>query len=123
MPHASALGSNRATPDRRPVRPIGRKESVMDPRNADRLAKHLSGRLPRRAVLRRLGGGGLAAGGGLILGRAPVRAQTDDLEANKVLARRFHDEIFELGNLAVADEILTPDFVWYSPPQTTFVVG
>jgi hypothetical protein len=46
--------------------------------------------------------------------RPPVLAQdatpTSDLEANKALARRFHDELFEQGNLAVADEILTPDF-------------
>ena len=44
---------------------------------------------------------------------------TSDLEANKALARRFHDEIFEQGNLAAADEIVAPDFVWYSPPDQT----
>jgi predicted SnoaL-like aldol condensation-catalyzing enzyme len=48
---------------------------------------------------------------------------TSDLEANKALAQRFHDELFEQGNLAVADEILTPDFVWHAPPDQDFVVG
>jgi ketosteroid isomerase-like protein len=48
---------------------------------------------------------------------------TSDLEANKALARRFHEEIFDQGTLGAADEILTPDFVWYAPPQTTFLVG
>ena len=95
----------------------------MDPRNADRLAKLLSGRLSRRAGLRRLGGSGLVAVGGLLLSRAPARAQGTDLEANKALARRFHDDLFEQGNLAAADEILAADFVWYSPPQTEFLVG
>ncbi len=57
----------------------------------------------------------------VMLLRPPAAAQdatpTSDLEANKALARRFHDEIFEQGNLAVADDILTPDFAWYSPPD------
>jgi hypothetical protein len=65
---------------------------------------------------------------GLLAGSAfAARTQdatpTGDLEANKVLARRFHDEIFEQGNLAVADEILTPDFVWHSPPDATYLTG
>jgi hypothetical protein len=46
-----------------------------------------------------------------------------DLEANKALARRFHHDIFERMDLAVADEILTPDFTWYGPPKTVFLVG
>jgi len=45
------------------------------------------------------------------------------LEANKALARRFHEEIFDQGNLDVADEILAPDFTWYNPPTETFVTG
>ena len=53
-----------------------------------------------------------------VSGRPTVIAQdatpTSDLEANKALAHRFHEEIFDQGNLAAADEILTPDFVWYS---------
>src|SRR5688572_4443781 len=95
----------------------------MDPCNANWLATFRSGSLSRRAALRRLGGGGLAAGGGLLLSRVPVRAQANDLEANKVLARRFHDEIYEQGNLAAADEILTADFVYRSPPPDTYLVG
>jgi predicted SnoaL-like aldol condensation-catalyzing enzyme len=50
--------------------------------------------------------------------RAQDATPSVDLEANKVLARRFHDEIFEQGNLDAADEILTPDFAWRGPPNT-----
>jgi steroid delta-isomerase-like uncharacterized protein len=47
---------------------------------------------------------------------APVDPAT--LAANKALAQRFHHEIFEQGNFEVADEILSPNFVWHSevPP-------
>jgi predicted SnoaL-like aldol condensation-catalyzing enzyme len=55
--------------------------------------------------------------------RAQNATPVSDLEANKTLARRFHDEIFELGNLDAADEILTPDFAWRSPPPDAWVVG
>jgi predicted SnoaL-like aldol condensation-catalyzing enzyme len=55
--------------------------------------------------------------------RAQDATPPTDLAANTVLARRFHDEIFEQGNLAAADEILTPDFVWHAPPDQEFVVG
>jgi predicted SnoaL-like aldol condensation-catalyzing enzyme len=55
--------------------------------------------------------------------RAREATPTSDLEANKTLARKYHDEIFEQGHLEVADEILTPDFTWYAPPQTVSVVG
>jgi steroid delta-isomerase-like uncharacterized protein len=34
------------------------------------------------------------------------------LEENKAIARRYYDDIFNQGNLAVADEILAPDFVF-----------
>src|SRR5215213_1657304 len=44
---------------------------------------------------------------------------TSDLEANKALADRFHEEIFDQGNTATADEILTPDFVWRAPPDAS----
>jgi predicted SnoaL-like aldol condensation-catalyzing enzyme len=80
----------------------------------------------RRLMLHRLGSASLIAATTTVAPRL-VRAQdatpTSDLEANKILARRFHDEIFEQGSLEVADEILTPDFTWYSPPQTIFLVG
>lgn len=55
--------------------------------------------------------------------RSSVIAQdatpTSDLEANKALADRFHEEIFDQGNLATADEILTQDFVWRAPPNAS----
>jgi predicted ester cyclase len=67
---------------------------------------------------------GLIGGGAGRLGTAAQDATpTSDLEANKALADRFHEEIFDQGNLAAADEILAPDFVWYNPPQTVFLVG
>jgi ketosteroid isomerase-like protein len=57
----------------------------------------------------------------VLISRSPAVAQeatpAADLEANKALAQRFHDEIFEQGNLAVADEILAPDFAWFNPPD------
>ena len=36
-------------------------------------------------------------------------------QENEAIARRFHMEIFQEAKLAVADEILTPDFVLYNP--------
>jgi len=36
-------------------------------------------------------------------------------EENKVLARRFVEEGFSTGNLALADEIVAPNFVNYDP--------
>lgn len=63
---------------------------------------------------------GLLAGSA-VAARTQEATPTSDVEANKVLARRFHDEIFEQGNLAAADEILAPDFVWYSPPDEPLV--
>lgn len=36
-------------------------------------------------------------------------------QENETLARRFHMEIFREGKLAVADEILAPDFVLRNP--------
>jgi predicted SnoaL-like aldol condensation-catalyzing enzyme len=79
----------------------------------------------RRAIVRQLGGAGVLAAA--VFAPLVVRAQeatpTSDLEANKALTRKFHGEIFLKGNYAAADEILTPDFTWYAPPQTVFVVG
>jgi steroid delta-isomerase-like uncharacterized protein len=34
---------------------------------------------------------------------------------NETLAHRYHMDIFQAGNFAVADEILAPDFVMHSP--------
>lgn len=34
---------------------------------------------------------------------------------NEALASRYHDDIFQKGNLEVADEILSPDFFIHNP--------
>ena len=65
---------------------------------------------------------GVVAGSALAA-RTQDATPASDLETNKELARCFHDEIFEDGNLDVADEILAPDFVWYTPPTETFLTG
>ncbi len=36
-------------------------------------------------------------------------------QENEALARRFHMDLFQHGNLGVADEIIAPDFVLHSP--------
>jgi predicted SnoaL-like aldol condensation-catalyzing enzyme len=36
-------------------------------------------------------------------------------QRNEELAHRFHMDIFQKGDLSVADEILLPDFIWRSP--------
>jgi predicted SnoaL-like aldol condensation-catalyzing enzyme len=36
-------------------------------------------------------------------------------QENKILAHRFHMDIFQEGKLEVADEILASDFVWRNP--------
>jgi steroid delta-isomerase-like uncharacterized protein len=35
------------------------------------------------------------------------------IQENKALCARPHEEIFNQGNLDVADEIFSPDFTWY----------
>jgi predicted SnoaL-like aldol condensation-catalyzing enzyme len=57
--------------------------------------------------------------GSAVAARTQDATPTSDLEANKVLADRFHEEIFDQGNTATADEILTPDFVWRAPPDAS----
>jgi predicted SnoaL-like aldol condensation-catalyzing enzyme len=67
---------------------------------------------------------GLIGGGAGRLGTAAQDATpTSDLDANKVLARRFHEEIFDQGNQEVAAEILAPDFVWHAPVGDPIAVG
>jgi predicted ester cyclase len=47
-------------------------------------------------------------------------------QANVDLVRRFYDEIFNNGNLAVADEIIAPEFVEHIPqpvPGTHITTG
>ena len=34
---------------------------------------------------------------------------------NEEIAHRFHMDIFQKGDLSVADEILLPDFIWRNP--------
>ncbi len=36
-------------------------------------------------------------------------------EENEALVNRFHMDIFQKGDLAAADEILAPDFIWRNP--------
>ena len=36
-------------------------------------------------------------------------------EKKEALAHRFHMDIFQKGDLAAADEILAPDFIWRNP--------
>jgi steroid delta-isomerase-like uncharacterized protein len=38
-----------------------------------------------------------------------------DAAANEVLAHRWHMELFQEGNLEVAEEILAPDLVFHTP--------
>lgn len=87
----------------------------------DPIVHPLDDPISRRSILHGLGASGLAAAGALLvpkLAQAQESTPAADLEANVVLARRWHDEIFEAGNLDVADEILTPDFAWRGPPNT-----
>jgi hypothetical protein len=46
-----------------------------------------------------------------------------DLAANKALVVRYFEEMWNQGNLAVADEILTPDYTWRFGMTEIFKVG
>lgn len=80
--------------------------------------------LSRRIVLQRWGSAGIGASAALapILIRAQEATPASDVAANIALARSFY-ELYQLDDLAAADEILAPDFTWYSPPQTRFLAG
>ena len=41
--------------------------------------------------------------------------QTISTKVNKALVRLFYEEFLNAGNLAVADEVLAEDHVWYLP--------
>jgi hypothetical protein len=43
---------------------------------------------------------------------APVSAE----ESNKALVRHFFDEVYNRGNLDIADELLSPDYVDHTAP-------
>jgi steroid delta-isomerase-like uncharacterized protein len=45
------------------------------------------------------------------------------LRANKTLAATFGEEIFNRGNFEMADELVAPDFAWYSPGFPEFGPG
>jgi predicted ester cyclase len=42
-------------------------------------------------------------------------AVSSEAEENKALVRRFFEEVYNRGNLDVADELLAPDFAWKLP--------
>jgi predicted ester cyclase len=43
------------------------------------------------------------------------KAAVSSVEENKALVRRFFEEVYNLGNLDVADELLAPNFAWKLP--------
>ena len=43
---------------------------------------------------------------------------SEEEEKNEALALRYHNDIFQKGNLEVADEILSPNFVLHNPVLT-----
>ena len=40
------------------------------------------------------------------------------VEENKANVRRMNDEVFSQGNLAIVDELVVPDFVLHTTPET-----
>ena len=40
-------------------------------------------------------------------------------EANKAIARRYWDEVWSVGNMAMIDELFAPDTLYHSPGGTT----
>jgi predicted SnoaL-like aldol condensation-catalyzing enzyme len=51
----------------------------------------------------------------IVLPRDKVSMSSQEEQRNEELAHRFHMDIFQKGDLSVADEILSPDFVWRNP--------
>src|SRR5262245_29679801 len=46
---------------------------------------------------------------------SPTHASAVSIEHNKAVARRWSEELWSKGNLAVADEIVAPDYVRHDP--------
>jgi steroid delta-isomerase-like uncharacterized protein len=44
-----------------------------------------------------------------------MKDRVSQQQTNEALAQRFHMDIFQKGELGVADEILASDFVWRNP--------
>ena len=45
------------------------------------------------------------------------------IEENKAIARRFFEEVWNSGNLAVADELLAPNIIFHLPGKSEGVIG
>jgi steroid delta-isomerase-like uncharacterized protein len=45
------------------------------------------------------------------------------IEENKAIARRFFEEVWNNGNLAVADELLAPNIIFHLPGEPEEVIG
>src|SRR5579864_7536996 len=54
---------------------------------------------------------------------AMISPTSATMELNRAIAARFREEIFNQGRLDVADEVVAPDFVWYSPGFPEFSPG
>ena len=66
----------------------------------------------RRNIARTLALGALTIGA--LLAPAPLLAQSS-LDQNKAIARRWSEELWSHGNLAVADEIIASNYVRHDP--------
>src|SRR3712207_9344181 len=55
-----------------------------------------------------------ASAGGTIVGVGAEGVETS-AEENKAIARRWSEELWSQGDLAVADEIVAPDYVRHDP--------
>jgi steroid delta-isomerase-like uncharacterized protein len=51
----------------------------------------------------------------IVLPPDKVSISSQEEQRNEELAHRWHMDIFQKGDLSVADEILSPDFVWRNP--------
>jgi predicted ester cyclase len=57
----------------------------------------------------------LLAWSGLVMPTAQARRGSSMEQANKAVARRYYEEIFNQGNLAAIDELVAPDLVAHGP--------